>query len=225
VTERELDQLADLGHLLAASSNVIVSDVSKVGLLILALDRLALAVNHSVLGHLGIKEMKKDNCQPQCMRFNRMKVMLFWRIKREESTYDTVVGGVGFDDLELDRSHTTTDEEEIALADGSVGLEEVRLEVDLEEVSGDALDGVVDGEDVDALSILDISAGVKRHDISKTDTQVLADDCGTGSHRKEEKVCRFRVCVYVAQLFSIHSNATIPSPFILLLLFAIVFCI
>lgn len=101
--------------------------------------------------------------------------------KKGGSTYNTVVSGVGFDDLKLDCSHTTTHKEKIALADGSVGLEEVGLEVNLEEVSGDTLDSVVDGEDVDALSVLDICAGVKRNDISKTDTQVLADDCGTGS--------------------------------------------
>lgn len=142
------------------------------------------------------------------------------------STYDTVIGGVGFDDLELDGSHTTADEEEIALANGSVGFEEVGLEVDLEEVSGDALDSVVDREDMDALSVLDISAGVKRDDISKTDTQVLADDCGTRSHhkvwRKKEKKKR-RVVLVRMSYNCFLSICTQPShrPF---LTFAIILC-
>lgn len=42
MTEGEFDEFTDLRHLLAASSDVVVSDVGKVALLILTLDGLSL---------------------------------------------------------------------------------------------------------------------------------------------------------------------------------------
>ena len=44
------------------------------------------------------------------------------------------------------------------LADGAVGLQEVGLQEGVKQVAGHALDGVVDGQHVDALAILDVSA-------------------------------------------------------------------
>jgi hypothetical protein len=44
------------------------------------------------------------------------------------------------------------------LAHGAVGLQEVGLEEGVEQVAGDALDGVVNGQHVHALAVLDISA-------------------------------------------------------------------
>jgi hypothetical protein len=67
---------------------------------------------------------------------------------------------VGLNDLELDLAHAALAGEEVALVDRAVGLHEVRLEEDLEEVAGDALDCVIDGQDVDALAVLDVLAGV-----------------------------------------------------------------
>lgn len=94
-------------------------------------------------------------------------------------TYNTVVGGISLDDLELNSSHASTDQEEVPLADGSVGLQEVGFEVNLEQVSSDALNSVVDREDVNAFAVFDISAGVKGDNISETDTKVLTNNCGT----------------------------------------------
>lgn len=48
MAERQLDQLADLSHLLAAAANVVIAHVCKVVLLVLALDRIALVVNGRV---------------------------------------------------------------------------------------------------------------------------------------------------------------------------------
>lgn len=93
-------------------------------------------------------------------------------------TYNAVVSGVSFDDFELDGSHASTDQEKVSLADGSVSLQEVRLEVDLKQVSGNALNRVVDREDMNALSVFDISACMKGNDVSETDTKVLANNCG-----------------------------------------------
>jgi hypothetical protein len=122
VAQRKLDQLADLGHLLAAAANVIVAHLVQVLLLILALDRLALAVDDGVLGG------------------------------------DGVLGRVHLDDLELDLSHAAADGEQVALANGAVGFAEVRGEEDVEDVSGEALDGVGNGQDGDALGLDCVSA-------------------------------------------------------------------
>ena len=40
-------------------------------------------------------------------------------------SYDTVLGRVGLDDLELDGTHTTSDEEGVSLPDGSVSSSKV----------------------------------------------------------------------------------------------------
>ena len=50
------------------------------------------------------------------------------------TTY-TVGRRVDLDDFEVDRPHTSTDLEDVALADGSVGLEEVGSEVHVEKVA------------------------------------------------------------------------------------------
>ena len=57
--------------------------------------------------------------------------------------------------------------------DGSVGLEEVGLEVDLESVSCDALDGVVQRQHVDLLAVLDIGAGRDGHHVAQADAKVV----------------------------------------------------
>jgi len=77
--------------------------------------------------------------------------------------------------LELDGTHATTHEEEVVLADGAVGLHKVRLEEDVEEVAGDALNRVVDGENVHALAVLDVRALVDGDDVTKPHLEVLAD--------------------------------------------------
>ena len=48
-----------------------------------------------------------------------------------------------------------------------VGLQKVGLEVDLEPVASEALNGVINGEDVDPLAILDIGAGCQGDHITK----------------------------------------------------------
>jgi hypothetical protein len=55
-------------------------------------------------------------------------------------------------------------------------LEEVRLEVDLEQVPAEALDRVVEGEDVHALAVLDVVALVDVHKVAELDADVVARD-------------------------------------------------
>lgn len=52
MTEGELDELADLGHLLANTANVVVADLGELLLLVLALDCVTLGVDDSVGGNL-----------------------------------------------------------------------------------------------------------------------------------------------------------------------------
>lgn len=92
------------------------------------------------------------------------------------NTNNAVRRRVALDDLELDGPHASTNEKQVALADGPVRLEEVRLEVSVEQVAGDALDSVVNGKDVHALAVLDVSARVNGNNVSETDAQVVADD-------------------------------------------------
>jgi hypothetical protein len=56
-------------------------------------------------------------------------------------------------------------------------LESQERETQIEEGT---LNGVVDGEDVDALAVLDVRALMDRNDVSKADTQVAADNLGRG---------------------------------------------
>lgn len=51
VAKRQLDKLSDLGHLLPATSNVVVTDVGEVVLLVLSLDGVTLSVDDSILGN------------------------------------------------------------------------------------------------------------------------------------------------------------------------------
>jgi hypothetical protein len=44
------------------------------------------------------------------------------------------------------------------LAHGAVGLQEVGLEVHIKQVARDALNGVIDGQHMDALAVLDVRA-------------------------------------------------------------------
>ena len=55
-------------------------------------------------------------------------------------------------------------------------FEEVRFEINIEEVTAETLDGVVEGQDVDALAVLDIEALVHVNEIAKLDAQVVARD-------------------------------------------------
>ena len=86
---------------------------------------------------------------------------------------DAVLVGVGLDHLEFDSAHAAAHEEHVVLAHGAVGLEEVRLEEDVEEVARDALDRVVDREDVHALAVLDVGALVDGDDVAEAHLEVL----------------------------------------------------
>jgi hypothetical protein len=49
MTQRQLDQLTDLCHLLSATTDIVITDLVQVALFILPLDRLTLAVDDGIL--------------------------------------------------------------------------------------------------------------------------------------------------------------------------------
>ena len=77
--------------------------------------------------------------------------------------------------------------------DGSVRLQEVGLEEHLEPISGKTFNRVVDGQNVDPLSVLDIRALCHRYDIAETHAQIVTNDaihsnlfCGDGVVAKND---------------------------------------
>ena len=55
-------------------------------------------------------------------------------------------------------------------------LKEIWLEVNLENVTRETLDRVVEWEDVDALAVLDVQAGVYVHNIAELHAQIVTGD-------------------------------------------------
>ena len=66
---------------------------------------------------------------------------------------NTVLGRVNLNDLELDLTHTTAHDEQVALAHWPVSLAEVWGEEDVEERASEALDRIRDRENSDALGL------------------------------------------------------------------------
>lgn len=66
MAQRQLNELTDLSHLLAAATNVVVADICEIAFLIFTLDGLALGVNDSVLGdnavlgRVGLDDLELD---------------------------------------------------------------------------------------------------------------------------------------------------------------------
>jgi hypothetical protein len=110
MTERELDKFTDLSHLLATSTNVIITDISKIRFFVLSLDRVSLC------GY-GVSRVKFDT--PRTMPLTSMDDGIL-------SNY-TELCGVGLDNLEFDSAHTATDKESVALADWPICCDAVMV--------------------------------------------------------------------------------------------------
>mmetsp|Transcript_1727 Transcript_1727/g.4031 ORF Transcript_1727/g.4031 Transcript_1727/m.4031 type:complete len:777 (+) Transcript_1727:352-2682(+) len=138
VTKGKFNHFTDLCHLLAASTNIIVTNIIHL-FFVFTLHWISLAVNDSVGGH------------------------------------DTVGRGIRFHDFEFDGMHGRTNQKEISLFDRTVGLQKIRLQINLKEISGNSLNGVVQRQDVDALPVGNIATGRDGNDVGQTDSQVLSD--------------------------------------------------
>jgi hypothetical protein len=80
---------------------------------------------------------------------------------------DAILIRISLDNLELNGTHATAHKEEVVLPHGSVGFHEVRLEENVKEVARNALNGVINGEDMDPLAVLDIGALVDGDDVAE----------------------------------------------------------
>ena len=88
---------------------------------------------------------------------------------------DTEFLGFSGDNLELDGLEVAPDDEKVSLFDGAVGVLEVGDQVGFGEVTGNALNGVLEREDVDLGQIGDVSCRFDLHNIAQTDSEVFAD--------------------------------------------------
>mmetsp|Transcript_26025 Transcript_26025/g.29787 ORF Transcript_26025/g.29787 Transcript_26025/m.29787 type:complete len:462 (-) Transcript_26025:596-1981(-) len=88
---------------------------------------------------------------------------------------NTVFSRFGLDNLKFNRSETTSDQEQIALTDRSVGILEIGDQVGAGQISSQAFDGVIDGQNVNSVTVGDISTRVNTDNISKSDTEIFSD--------------------------------------------------
>jgi hypothetical protein len=92
------------------------------------------------------------------------------------TTYNAIWAGVDLDNFEFYCTHSTSNNKGVSFTDRAVSFQKVWLQVDIEEVSLQVFNGVVDGENVNSLSVLDVSAGMYADNITETDAQVVTDD-------------------------------------------------
>lgn len=90
---------------------------------------------------------------------------------------DAELRRIRLDNLELHRAHTSSNKESIALANGAVGLQEVGLEVNVEQVAGKALDGIVEWQNVYALAVFNVVAWMYGAQVTKLDAKVVTSHC------------------------------------------------
>jgi len=80
---------------------------------------------------------------------------------------DAVLVGISLYHLKFNGTHASSDKEEVSLTNWAVSLQEVGLQEDVEEVSGDSLDGVVNWQNMHTFTIFDIRALVYGDNISE----------------------------------------------------------
>ena len=111
-------------------------------------------------------------------RKKREKKKKKWRNPREiERTYNTIRRGIAFDNLELNSSHSTSNLEQITLANRAVSFKEVWLQVSVKEISGESFDGVINGQNVNTSTIFNVWAWVNCHHISQANSQICTNNC------------------------------------------------
>mmetsp|Transcript_20839 Transcript_20839/g.84851 ORF Transcript_20839/g.84851 Transcript_20839/m.84851 type:complete len:319 (-) Transcript_20839:229-1185(-) len=83
---------------------------------------------------------------------------------------------IGLHNLELHGSHTAAHCEGVPLANRAIGLQKVRLEVDVEQISGQAFGTVLEGENVNAITIFHIWTRVDGDNVAKPNSKIVSDD-------------------------------------------------
>ncbi|KAG1766301.1 hypothetical protein EDD22DRAFT_878536, partial [Suillus occidentalis] len=85
----------------------------------------------------------------------------------------TEFGGFSLDNFEFHCPHAATNKECVALADRSICFEELGLEVDIEDVTTETFDGVVERQDVYPLAVLYVITLMDVDKIAKFHAQVI----------------------------------------------------
>ena len=89
---------------------------------------------------------------------------------------DAKFSWISFDNLELNRLHTLSYEESVALLDRSVAIFKVGDEVSLCQVAGNTFDAVFERKDVNASTVRHIRACVHLDNVTQAHTEVVAYD-------------------------------------------------
>ncbi len=61
-------------------------------------------------------------------------------------------------------------------SDWAVGLQEVGLQESIEQIARETLDGIINGQNVHSLTVLDVRALVNGDDVTESDAEVSTDD-------------------------------------------------
>ena len=112
-------------------------------------------------------------------------LFLLFALDRSSFAVDNSVGsndtngrGIAIDNLEFNGSHRSSDAEHISLVNWTVSFQEVRLEEYFKYIACKSLDSVVDGQNVDVLSVLDVRGAVDT--AKKTNKNVsIYENCPT----------------------------------------------
>ena len=78
--------------------------------------------------------------------------------------------------FEFDGSHTTTNDENVSLVNGAIGLQEIRLKVHIKEVTSKALHSVINRKNMNPLAVFDIRARSNRYHISQSNPKVVTNN-------------------------------------------------
>lgn len=105
-----------------------------------------------------------------------VNILSYRHLSTSIKTYNTIRLRISFNHLEFNSSHTATNKESIALADGSIGFQEVGLEESFKEVTSQTFNSVINRQDMDTFTVFDIRTRMKSKHITKTNTQVVTDN-------------------------------------------------
>ena len=147
MADGQLNAFPDQGKSFAAASDVIVANVVH-AITLFPLNWISLAEN------LGVGA---DNAVRRCC----------WRCAS--------CSNFNGNDLKLDRAHVATHNKSVANLDRAVRLREIRLQPDLKQVAGNALDRVGKREDGHLGTVRDVVDFVNSNNVAEFDGQVLAN--------------------------------------------------
>lgn len=101
---------------------------------------------------------------------------LTFTVDNRVGCHDAVGLRICLHNLELHRVHGLAHKEEVSLLDRAVGLEEIWLQVNVEQVAGHSLNGVVNGQHMNTLAVWNVTTRVDSNHIAETDAEVLSND-------------------------------------------------